>query len=244
MESGGSGIATTQSHHQGRASKHEHGDASHVQQHSAHAAGGGEVGARHIDEVVGQVLGLGQVDRRNTIVELVGCSNLDCRIGDSVVACRSLGFGEDILTSIKADDVELTLLVVLRTRGNFSHSGFSRRNGWTVCVLRSVPDKLHSITLVSIPSGIILVQGEACAGELVARTFSIGILGVVDLEGVDVHVVARGVASIAFAANVRVVGVIEGDAVLVGGGSTVPVGDFSIIVQVSSILDLDRKSVV
>lgn len=28
MESGGSGIATTQSHHQGRASKHEHGDAS------------------------------------------------------------------------------------------------------------------------------------------------------------------------------------------------------------------------
>ena len=28
-------IATTQSHHQGRASKHEHGDTSHVQQHGA-----------------------------------------------------------------------------------------------------------------------------------------------------------------------------------------------------------------
>lgn len=51
MESGGSGIATTQSHHQGRASKHEHGDASHVQQHGAHAAGGRELAAWDIDHV-------------------------------------------------------------------------------------------------------------------------------------------------------------------------------------------------
>ena len=45
MESGGSGIAATQNHHQGRASEGEHGDASHVQQHGAHATGGREGGA-------------------------------------------------------------------------------------------------------------------------------------------------------------------------------------------------------
>ena len=80
MESGGSGVAATQSHHQGRASEDEHGDASHVKQHGAHATGGRQVGALLIHNLVvkGGILRQSHL-RIATIVNRVSGINLDGR---------------------------------------------------------------------------------------------------------------------------------------------------------------------
>lgn len=103
MESGGSGVAATQSHHRGRASKHEHGDASHVQQHGTHATGGREGGALLIHDLV--IKGGLRRQSHLRITELVNrvrginLDGLDCGSG---VALRSGGFLQVVSTGIKA----------------------------------------------------------------------------------------------------------------------------------------------
>ena len=125
MESGGSGIAATQSHHQGRASKHEHGDTSHVQQHSAHATGGRKVGALLVHDVSGQgagglVGGEGDLARNGFAVQAgqdirtLSGGPLDLVIGghgegdrlDGVVARRGRGLGQDVVAVVETGEGE------------------------------------------------------------------------------------------------------------------------------------------
>ena len=134
MESGGSGIAATQSHHQGRASKHEHGDASHVQQHGAHAAGRRQRGApgvcnldrngtragfaRSFSTIIHGNSNVGQSGRRSLIIPLLtvlsGCNDLDSEtIFRQVVACRSLGFLQRVGAIVQTDDGEIAMIVRL-----------------------------------------------------------------------------------------------------------------------------------
>lgn len=113
MESGGSGIATTQSHHQGRASEHEHGDASHVQQHGAHATGGREVGALLVHDVglngtihliTVSLINLQRSQRRIVRQYIVISSDGEERVSSSVIACRSVGLHELVLAIINAGE--------------------------------------------------------------------------------------------------------------------------------------------
>ena len=120
MASDESGVAATQSHHQGRASEHEHGDASHIQQHSAHAAGGREASALGVDDVSGSDTGhivisrglanrisgqtsqfeLGQL--RISRIRIVICNDGEFLRSDRSVAGRSHGFGQAVGTVIDA----------------------------------------------------------------------------------------------------------------------------------------------
>jgi hypothetical protein len=135
MESGGSGIATTQSHHQGRASKHEHGDTSHVQQHGAHATGGREGGALSVldsdcTKTSGDVASaISLTDLDGKVDQSLGSSSIpslvvrsSCRqrhgeaIGREVVACRSLGFLQGVFAIVETFDLELAAFVRLQNR--------------------------------------------------------------------------------------------------------------------------------
>lgn len=194
MESGGSGIATTQSHHQGRASKHEHGDASHVQQHSAHAAGGREGGALSVLDGdctktsvdVASAISLIDLDGKvgqscvsSSIPSLVVRSSCLQRngeaIGREVVACRSLGFHKSVRTIVETGNLEVAFCI--------------RRQNRTI-ILSSCP-----ASDLSIRNGGPLVIGilQLELGVLQLRFVILGInLGDVETVGEDDDLVFRG----------------------------------------------------
>lgn len=135
MESGGSGIATTQSHHQGRASKHEHGDTSHVQHHSAHAAGGREVGALLVHDASGNgtsggvTLSLHILDSDSQVLQSRALSrlimgSLDFKVGIVclVEAVRHLGLDELVQAVIHAR--EGSDVLAIRVLDNLDLSDF------------------------------------------------------------------------------------------------------------------------
>lgn len=226
MESGGSGIATTQSHHQGRASKHEHGDASHVQQHGAHAAGLRQVGASVVHEglvelavsVIKQSIGSGAVPFL-IVLGLSGQSDHE-RIGRQIVTCRSLGFLDVVLAIIETGDGELTVGVRLH---NGSVSFITPSGNLAVLDLSPLAIGLTLQLELGVLQGLFIVS---CID-----------LGTVQLVGEDDDLVFRGFAlrvAATLAGLVRVVGEGQLDGVLVARQT-----DFGLTVQGRRVFDDD-----